>query len=594
MANSTYAKTKREKYEILRAQLEQERASFIPTWRDLGDYFMPRRPRFFVSDTNKGDRRSTKIINTTPLTAVRTIRSGMMSGITSPARPWFRLTTPDPDLAEFASVKKWLSIVEQRMRDIFLRSNLYNALPIVYGDMAVFGTGAMMMEEDFQDVVRFYTFPIGSYMIGVDERGHVNTFFREFRMTVRNLISKFGQKDAKGKPDWTKFSLHVRNLFDQGNLDVWIDVCHVIQPNDEYDPEKLGAQFKRFTSCYYEKGFSGTTGQGGNYMRDENVLLRESGYDFFPVMAPRWEVTGEDAYGTASPGWNALGDNKQLQLGEKRLMQAIEKMVNPPMVAHPSMKTVKTSILPGDISYAAEDDGKPKFRPAHVVDPRVQELILKNQEIEARINEAFFKPSFLMFSEIENSRDMTIPEIDERSQEKLLILGPMLEQSNQDLHTPLIDNTFDIMLRQSLDAAGNFIPGALIPEPPPELDGVKLKVEQVSIIAQAQKRVGLTGVERTVKFALEVAGAKQDPTVLDKIDFDQTIDIYGDMTSLPVGIIRSDEDVAKMREARQAAQAEQEAAATLETGAKVAKDLAGAKLEEKSALSELLKPAPAA
>jgi len=100
--------TKRQELEILRSQLFNERASFTPHWRDLSDFVQPRRSRFYTSDVNKGDRRNQKIIDSTATMALRTLRSGMMSGVTSPARPWFRLTTPDPDLAEFGSVKMWL------------------------------------------------------------------------------------------------------------------------------------------------------------------------------------------------------------------------------------------------------------------------------------------------------------------------------------------------------------------------------------------------------------------------------------------------------------------------------------------------------
>jgi hypothetical protein len=78
--------TKRNLYEILRAQMESERSSFISHWRDLSDFILSRRARFFVSDVNKGDRRNLKIIDNTCTLASRTLRSGMMAGVTSPAR----------------------------------------------------------------------------------------------------------------------------------------------------------------------------------------------------------------------------------------------------------------------------------------------------------------------------------------------------------------------------------------------------------------------------------------------------------------------------------------------------------------------------
>ena len=114
----------RQKYEQLRAQLLNERTTFDAHWRELGEYLRPRRTRFWTADRNKGDKRNQNIIDSTPVFASRTLQSGLHAGLTSPSRPWMKLTTPDPDLAEHAPVKAWLHLVTRRMLDVFLRSNL--------------------------------------------------------------------------------------------------------------------------------------------------------------------------------------------------------------------------------------------------------------------------------------------------------------------------------------------------------------------------------------------------------------------------------------------------------------------------------------
>ena len=50
---------------------------------------------------------------------------------------------------------------------------------------------------------------------------------------------------------------------------------------------------------------------------------------------------------------DALGDIKQLQLEQKRKAQAIDKNVNPPMIADPSMKNEPASLLPGAVTSMA-------------------------------------------------------------------------------------------------------------------------------------------------------------------------------------------------------------------------------------------------
>ena len=573
MADNVFGyKSKRQFLEILRGQLENERTSFLSHWRDIGDYILPRRPRFAVSDVNKGDRRNSKIIDSTATMAARTLRSGMMSGVTSPARPWFRLTTPDPDLAEFGPVKEWLHIVERRITTSFLRSNLYNVLPVVYGDIGAFGTSAMYIEEDFTgDVIRCYPFPIGSYFIAQDEKLKVNTFMRDFRMTVNQLVSKFGQTGKPGEINWDIFSQQVRNYWENGQRESWIDVCHAIRPNENYDPNKLESKYKKYYSCYFER--SSANSSGNTYDLNSDKFLKEEGYDYFPVLCPRWETTGEDIYGTDCPGMISLGDVKQMQLGERKIMQAIEKMINPPMIGPTSLRTQKASILPADITYVDEREGQKGFRPAHEINFRINELEQKQQQCRQRISRSFFEDLFLMLAQSDR-RDITAREIEERHEEKLLALGPVLEQLNQDLLDPLIDIAFNIHVKQKL-----------LPPPPEELQGQDLKVEYISIMAQAQKLVGIAGVERFVGFVGQMA--QFDPGVLDKVKTDQVVDVYADMTSVPPSIVRTDEDTEDLRAQKAQAVQAQQKMEMMAQGAQTAKDLSQAKLGENSALDQL-------
>jgi hypothetical protein len=575
------ADSKRQCHNRLRAQLLNERSSFESHWRELADYIYPRRPRFFTSDVNRGDRRSQKILDSTAGLAARTLRSGMMSGVTSPARPWFRLTTPDPDLAEFGAVKEWLHIVTQRMTTVYLRSNIYNVLPIVYGDLGVFGTSPLLVDEDFEETLRGYPFPVGSYCLANDARLKVKVFTRDFRLTVRQIVQMFGQKKDSGSVDWTNISSYVKNLWDQGQTEAWVDLCHVIKPNDDYDATRLHSKFKKFSSSYFELG-SGSA-SSSNYLRspEGDVFLRESGYDYFPVLAPRWEITGEDVYGTTCPGMEALPDIKQLQLGEKRSLQAIEKMVNPPMVGPTHLRNQKTSILPGDITYSDEREGQRGFRPAHEVNFRIQELEMKQEQVRTRIKRSFFEDLFLMLANSDR-REITAREIDERHEEKLLALGPVLEQLNQDLLDPLIDVTFDIMVKRDQ-----------IPPAPEELHGVPLKVEYLSVMAQAQKLIGISGVERFTGFLGQTAQATQNPALLDKLDGDQLVDVVGDMYSVPPGIIRTDDKVQAIRQQRAQAQQQQAQAQMIQQGASAAKDLSQSDLEGDNALNRLLDQANA-
>lgn len=559
--------TERQRFESLKSILEVERKSFEPHWKDLSEFILPRRSRFLVTDNNKGDRRNLKIIDSTATLAAGTLRAGMMSGITSPARPWFKLTVADKKLAESYNVKAWLADVEEKISSMFTRSNLYRALPVVYGDIGVFGTGAILVEEDYENVMRFYPLPLGSYSIANGANLTSCVFTRSLQMTVRQIVEEFGTDKETGEITWDNISDEVLRLWENDNLEAKITVSHCIKPNDKYKPNSPLSKDKKFVSVYYE------VGAATNAKFKDDLFLRVKGYDSFPVLTPRWETTGEDTYGTSCPGMNALGDIKALQMMQRRKSQAIDKIVNPAMTGPSSLRNQKTSILPGDVTYVDTTTGQQGFRPAHEVNLRIGELTMDIKEHQQRIDKSFYVDLFLMLANSDR-RQITAREIEERHEEKLLALGPVLEQLNQDLLDPLIELAFEFMIRQDrLDA------------PPEELEGERLKVQYVSIMAQAQRSLGIAGTERFLGFVAQIAQFK--PEVLDNVDVDEIVQDYGDMLGTNVKYLKPFDEVQAIR--AQKAQIEQQArqAEMLQAAAGSAKQLSETNLNGDNALSAL-------
>ncbi len=536
--------TPRQRADKRLAMLKNERSSWESGWKELSEYILPMRSKFFADDKNKGDRRNNKIINNNATLASRTLASGMVSGITSPARPWFQLTTQGQQAMEFGPVKAWLYDVTERMRAIFLKSNLYQVLPTIYMEMGVFGTGAMSVEEDDKEVVRFDAFTVGQYYLANGSRGQVDTFYREFQMTVGQLVEKFGRD---------KCSDQVQNHWDQGKRDHWIECVQAIEPNKSRDITRGGSKNMPFLSITYEKS------------APPDKLLEEKGFFEFPIMAPRWDPLPEDCYGSG-PGRISIGDVKALQLYERRSAELVDRGSNPPLQAPSSLRGQPSSMLPGGITYVDAVSGQNQIAPIYEPNARwLAPIQAKIQLHENRIREAFFADLFLMISQLESVRTAT--EIAERKEEKMLMLGPVLERINDELLDPLIDRTFNIMLRQSMPIWQGVIDGEpLLPPPPEELGNVELKVEYVSILAQAQKAIGVTSMERFASFVGNLAGVS--PEVLDKMDADQLVDEYGSAIGVVPTVVRGDEDVAQIRQAKAqaqaAAQAQQQAAQTLQ------------------------------
>ncbi|MCY0607540.1 portal protein [Klebsiella pneumoniae] len=546
------AETLKEQLQKQQAQLTNDRSSFDPHWRELSDFINPRGSRFLVTDVNRDDRRNTKIVDPTATLAARTLSSGMMSGITSPARPWFKLATPDPDMMDYGPVKLWLEVVQRRMNEVFNKSNIYQSLPLLYASLGNYSTGAMAVLEDDSDVIRTMMFPIGSYYMANSARGSVDTCFRKFSMTVRQLVMEFGLNNVSDS---------VKGMWDSGNYESWIEVIHAVYPNIDRDTAKLNSKNKPVKSVYYEVG------------GDSDKLLRESGFDEFPIMAPRWEVNGEDVYGSSCPGMIALGQVKALQLEQKRKSQLIDKATNPPMVGPSSLRNQRVSLLPGDITYIDQVTGQDGLKPAYLVNPNTADLLADIQDTRQIINSAYFVDLFMMLQNI-NTRSMPVEAVIEMKEEKLLMLGPVLERLNDECLNPLIDRTFSIMARKNL-----------LPPPPDVLQGMPLRIEYISVMAQAQKSIGLSSLSSTVGFIGQLAQAK--PEALDKLNVDQAVDAFAEMSGVSPTVIVPQEQVEQVREQRAQQQQQQQMVAMGMAAAQGAKTLSEAQTEDPSVLTAL-------
>lgn len=534
------------------ALLNNDRSSFEPHWRELSDFINPRGSRFLVTDVNRNDRRNTKTVDPTATLANRTLSSGMMSGITSPARPWFKLATPDPDMMDYGPVKLWLEAVQRRMNEVYNKSNLYQSLPLLYSSLGTYSTGAMAVLEDDEDVIRTMMFPIGSYYLANSARGSVDTCYRKFTMTVRQLVMEFGMSNV---------STSVKGLWESGSYETWIEVIHAVYPNIDRDTGKLDSKNKRIKSVYFEVG------------GDNDKLLRESGFDEFPIMAPRWEVNGEDVYGSSCPGMIALGQVRALQVEQMRKSQLIDKATNPPMIGPTSLRSQRVSLLPGDVTYLDVMTGQDGLKPAYLVNPNTADLLADIQDTRQMINSAYFVDLFMMLQNI-NTRSMPVEAVIEMKEEKLLMLGPVLERLNDECLNPLIDRTFSIMARKNL-----------LPPPPDVLQGMPLKIEYISVMAQAQKSIGLSSLSSTVGFIGQLAQVK--PEALDKLDTDQAIDAFAEMSGVSPTVIVPQEQVNQIREERAQQQKQQQAMAMGMAAAQGAKTLSEAQTADPSVLTAI-------
>lgn len=517
--------------------LKSERSTWWSHWSEISNFVLPRSGRFFIQDRNRGQKRHNNIYDNTGTKALRVLAAGMMAGMTSPARPWFRLATPDADLNKSPAVKLWLSQVTRLMLDIFGKSNTYRALHSGYEELGAFGTMSSIVMPDFKNVIHQYPLTTGEFCIAQNWKGDVVTLYREFQKTVGEMVAEFGRD---------KCSSTVQNLWDRGSLDQWVTIIHAIEPRTDRDTTKRDSLNMAWKSVYFEL----------NGAKDR--YLSESGFKNFPAIAARWATTGGDIYGN-SPGMDALGDIKQLQHEQMRKAQAIDYMTKPPLQVPASMKGRDVDTLPGGITYVDQAGPAGGMRTAFDTRLDLSHLLGDIQDVRERIRSAFSADLFLMLANSTNT-NMTATEVAERHEEKLLMLGPVLERLHSEMLDPLIEATFEHMLAAHI-----------VPPPPPELHGMDLNVEFVSMLAQAQRAIATNSVDRFVGNLGQVAQFK--PDVLDKFDGDVWADKYSDMLGVDPEFVVPSDKVALIRNQRAQAQAQAQKVAQAEQAASAAQKL---------------------
>jgi len=533
-----------------RSELVEERESWRAHWKDLQDYILPWNGYALDGSTNNerdGDKRNDLIINDTATAAARVLAAGMQSGITSPARPWFQLLPEDPGLVRFRPVADWLKTVEQILYFIFSRSNVYNALHRAYKELGVFCTAAISVERSFRRVIHCRPFSIGSYAMDEDPDGDVNEFFREYAKTAQNIVDEFGRENCSDV---------VLQAYDNGKRSQTFDVCHLIAPRSKR--LVLGDALNRpFVSVYWEKG--------GN----EEDALAVRGFDNFPVLAARWDKVENRVYGDG-PGMQVLGDVKMLQVMEEKKLIALAKLAEPPMRAGGEFKDDVIATVPDGITYTDSPD---QVGPLYQVNPDFRSIEYSIEKVEMRIRRGFFNDLFLM---IANSPDVerTATEIAARQEEKMLMIGPILEQLHSGWLNNLIDRTFSLAWE-----------AGIIPTPPPEIAGGDVRVDYVSVLAQAQKMVGANQVEQFMVSIGNLAGVF--PSVVDKVDPDVFVDHYGTLRHTPPGLVKDTRAVEAERQARAQQQQAAEGMAAAQSAAATAKDLSQADMTGDTALARL-------
>ena len=564
MPDAIQSKALRQWADTVARTLKQERTPLETLWRDIRDNFEPVLGRALDDDRNLNNaaakRADEKIVNSKVRDVVSRLSSGLQSGITNQARQWFRLmdrnqSKPDGNSSQ---ERKSIDTATELLQSTIAGSNVYTALISLYMRLGQFGTACALLVPDEFTTVRLDVIDEGAYWLGQDRRGRVCTLLRRCDWSVRQIVEEFGADAVPAE---------IRQEYERGETEKFRRAWNLIAPLPEL-PERLRGLFDGhpFASLYWIDGAP-----------EEQAFASLRGYDYNPIIAPRWSVPTGSVYGVGL-GQKALPDAKELQLLARTERMIVAQEADPPMAAPEKMRGVRISLAPGAINYYAEGSagtggGHVPLQPIDVRQKRLDYIEQLIAAQEQRLGRLFFEDLFAMLLQIqmgEGKRQMTATEVTELASEKIALLGPILTRLNHDLLDPLVGGVYAICRAEALDrldairgadllgygASGEEIVAAADRyQALADIEDMDLEVEYTSTLhIQQQANSRILGIVQTYEFVGMIAN--YDPQVVDNLDGDEAAR-QGARSYMEFGIIRDQKKVATIREGRAAQQEQQ-------------------------------------
>ena len=516
------------------------RFPWIQHWALVAKYNCPRRSLWLTqggvdqpvpNSMVRGLPINQAIIDTTPVEAARVAVAGLFSGLMSPSRPWFQLGVPGIDRDDLdRPALLWLEHVASVIATIMQESTFYTSATQMIEDLFFFGTGPMIIYEDDEEVISCQNPVVGEYFLIVGPTNRVEGLARLFNLTVSQIVEQFGLDNCP---------MEVQELWrlKGASLDTERIIAHFIEPNIAIQPPGVNHPVGKISGKFTFKERYWVWGASSDY------ALSERGFFELPFLAPRWWISGNDPYGR-SAAMDMLGDNMQLQTETLKKGVVISKIADPPMNASVELKNQPSSTVPGAINFTT-DPSKNGMKPVYEVNPQALPALTADIEmIQKRIKDGYFEDLFLMLAQ-DDKTNRTAFEIAQRQQEKLQVLGPVIERFQNEAAGPAIQRIFAVAQRKGK-----------IPPIPKSLHGIKLQIEYVSMLAMAQRAVQTAGIERLFGIIGHVAAIK--PEVIDVVDWVQGLRNYANLLGVTQKIMTPPKVFAQIQAQKAQAAAQQQ------------------------------------
>ena len=508
-------------------RLSGRRENWETHWQEVADYMLPRKADI-TKKRSRGDKRMERIFDSSPLQALELLSSSLHGMLTNPSTPWFTLRFKQMNQLDDDEAKLWLEEATDVMYKAFNRSNFQQEIFELYHDLITFGTAAMFIEEDDEDLIKFSTRHINEVFVAENDKGRIDTIFRRFKISARAAVQKFGDN----------VSTDIQGIFKKDPYQE-VEILHAVYPRSDFNPKKKDKSNMPFESVYLE-------------FKNANELS-VSGFREFPFVVPRYLKASNEIYGR-SPAMTALPDVKMLNEMSKTTIKAAQKQVDPPLLVPDDGFLLPVRTVPGGLNFYRSGT-RDRIEPLNIGANNPLGLNMEEQRRDS-IRAVFYVNQLMM----QDGPQMTATEVIQRNEEKMRLLGPVLGRLQSELLKPLIDRVFAILLRNDM-----------LPPAPEFLSGRDIEIEYVSPLAKAQKSSELQSIMR----AIEILGSLANVSpVFDYVNFDNLVKHLADIVGMPQKLLKSQNQVNAEREQAAAQAAEQQQMAQMQQVAQAGGDIA--------------------
>ena len=398
------------------------------------------------------------------------------------------------------------------------------------------GYGCMFITERPGKHLVFRSYPAVEIAIAENPDGIVDTVFRSYEMTVRQVVETWGDRA----------SAKVRDRLDRSPGDK-ICILHAVYPRYEVTPSahRMGMPW---ASVYLEV--------------DGKNILDEGGFGEFPFVAPRWD-RGCDPYGWA-PGWTVLDEIERVNAMGRSNLAAGQRIADPEVYIPNGMFQNTLVRRPGTTHYYDTTKSGPNPEVRQWPTPAQLPITVDMADrVQAAIREAFFY--YLL--QPPQTPNMTATEWIGRQRQMARRMGAPVGRLEQEAADPIGKRAFAILVR-----AGVVRP----PDPPWHLNDFEVRF--ISPLGQLKQLAMAESIQRTLEGAAMCA--QFDPTVARVIDSEETLREMQDAFGSPVKMLRDRQVVQQAREEDARRQQIAEAGQVAMTGATVGKLVSQAQAQQ--------------